>query len=641
MNIFLDFETYYDTKSKYGLRTLSTQDYITDDRFEVIGVSIAINNGAPQWFTGAEVAPALAAMPWDKTTVVAHNNAFDAAILAWRFRHHPNRLACTMSMATALGIRVVAGGSLDALAKAYKALGHDIPHKGNEVVKADGKALEDFTPRELAEYGEYCKTDTVICRKLYDLMAPQLTPGELYWHDTVLKMYTQPMFILNTPLLEKELVRVRDEKEKLLRTVTEEHGAVLMSNPKFAKLLVDHRVEPPMKVSKTTGKLTFAFSKVDSEFVALAEHDDPRVQALVLARLGTKSTIQESRLERLLQIAPRGPVPMSYLVGGAHTGRLSGGGERNNVQNMPSGRVAGQSKVMRQSIMAPPGMVAGAVDSSNVESRVLAWLANEGWKLRNFNAGIDPYLAAASRMYAQDLDELTAAHKAGDAEAKLRRQAGKSAELGLGYMAGPKGFATYCKDTMKLKVTDEWCAETVVRWRTANTGIVDLWRKADQVIKAMMRGERGVFGGPDGASLVYDGSRMLMGQRVPGVMLPDGYWLNYMNLRQEPDEERGTTIVYDQRKGKVMQKNYLYGGKMIENLCQGLAGAIIKYQAALVSMYYRPLMQTHDEIVVVAPEQDAETMKRTLEDLFAVAPSWFTGVSLKGEAGYAKNYGDC
>ena len=128
---------------------------------------------------------------------------------------------------------------------------------------------------------------------------------------------------------------------------------------------------------------------------------------------------------------------------------------------------------------------------------------------------------------------------------------------------------------------------------------------------------------------------------MPGVMLPDGYWLNYMNLRQEPDEERGTTIVYDQRKGKNLQRNYLYGGKLVENVCQGLAGAIIKYQAALVSTYYRPLMQTHDEIAVVVSERDAGTVKQTLEDLFAVAPAWFTGVALKGEAGYAKNYGDC
>ena len=126
----------------------------------------------------------------------------------------------------------------------------------------------------------------------------------------------------------------------------------LMSNPKFAELLRQCGVEPPTKISPTTGKETLALAKSDEEFKALAEHPDERVQALVAARLGNKSTLEETRTERFIAISKRGsmPVPLQYYA--AHTGRW-GGTDKINLQNLPS-RGENANK-LKKAIVAPPG----------------------------------------------------------------------------------------------------------------------------------------------------------------------------------------------------------------------------------------------------------------------------------------------
>ena len=119
-----------------------------------------------------------------------------------------------------------------------------------------------------------------------------------------------------------------------------------------------------MKVSPATGKETFAFAKTDEEFKALADHDNDKVQALVAARLGTKSTLEETRTQRFIDIAKRGtlPVPVRYYA--AHTGRW-GGDDKINMQNLPSRGVNG--KKLKRSIIAPEGHTVVEADSAQIE----------------------------------------------------------------------------------------------------------------------------------------------------------------------------------------------------------------------------------------------------------------------------------
>jgi DNA polymerase I-like protein with 3'-5' exonuclease and polymerase domains len=98
------------------------------------------------------------------------------------------------------------------------------------------------------------------------------------------------------------------------------------------------------------------------------------VQALVAARLGNKSTLEETRTQRFIDISKRGllPVPIRYYA--AHTGRW-GGDDKINLQNLPSR--GPNAKALKRSIIAPEGHMIVEADSAQIEARVLAWLAEQ------------------------------------------------------------------------------------------------------------------------------------------------------------------------------------------------------------------------------------------------------------------------
>jgi hypothetical protein len=249
------------------------------------------------------------------------------AILNWQFGYRPKKIADTLSMARAIhGTEV--GGSLGALVQHYQ-----LGEKGTEVVNALGKRRADFTDEELARYASYCINDVDLTYELFKCLAGDFPIPELELIDLTIRMFTEPVLKLDKTVLANHLVEIRSSKDMLLRNITE-NKEELMSNPKFAEILRKCGVEPPMKVSPTTGKDTYAFSKTDEEFKALLEHENVNVQAVVAARLGMRSTIEETRTERFIEIGQRGllPIPLRYYA--AHTGRW-GGDDKVNMQNLP------------------------------------------------------------------------------------------------------------------------------------------------------------------------------------------------------------------------------------------------------------------------------------------------------------------
>jgi DNA polymerase I-like protein with 3'-5' exonuclease and polymerase domains len=367
--ITLDFETYY--AQDYTLSKGTTEEYIRSPRFEVIGVAVKVNDGPTEWFSGTheETRAFLSRYDWANSFALAHNTMFDGAIMSWRFGIKPKVWLDTLCMARALhGVEV--GGSLKAVAERY-----GVGEKGNEVVNAKNKRLADFTREELSRYASYCVNDVDLTRDVFKIMVEKFPKQELKLIDLTLRMFIDPVLDLDTGLLETHLDKIKDWKDELL----EKSGTTkedLMSNPKFAELLKGLDVDPPMKISPTTGKETYAFAKTDEGFKALAEDEDVRVQALVAARLGNKSTLEETRTQRFIDISKRGllPVPIRYYA--AHTGRW-GGDDKINLQNLPSR--GPNAKALKRSIIAPEGQMIVEADSAQIEARVLAWLA-EQWR---------------------------------------------------------------------------------------------------------------------------------------------------------------------------------------------------------------------------------------------------------------------
>jgi hypothetical protein len=337
----IDFETFY--SRTYSLSKMTTEEYVRGDEFQVVGVSVQVDNGEPEWFSGSdeETLRFLQKFEFDKNLALAHNAMFDAAILTWHYGIKPKGWLDTLSMGRALhGTEV--GGSLKVLAEHY-----ELGVKGTEVENALGFRREDFSADHLARYGEYCRNDVALTYKLFSAMSHQFPSAELKLIDLTIRMFSEPVLQLDVQLLERHLREVKVAKASALGMYDRD---TLMSNPKFADVLRTFGVEPPMKISPATGRETYAFSKTDEDFKALLDHPMPHVAALVSARLGTKSTIEETRTERFIGISQRGslPVPLRYYA--AHTGRW-GGDDKLNLQNLP--RISS----LKYAIIPPDGYV--------------------------------------------------------------------------------------------------------------------------------------------------------------------------------------------------------------------------------------------------------------------------------------------
>ncbi|NBS70749.1 hypothetical protein EBT31_17825, partial [bacterium] len=208
--ITLDFETYYD--KDYSLSKMTTEEYVRDDRFEVIGVGVKVNNEETQWFSGTmqETKDWLLQFPWDQSAALAHNMMFDGAILGWRFGIHPMALFDTLAMA-----RAVDGTELpNSLAKLAERYG--LGAKGTEVLLALGKRRRDFLLDELAQYGRYCANDVELTYDLFNILVTSYKKPEMKLIDLTLRMYTQPALELDLPLLEQHLIDVVSRKEALI-----------------------------------------------------------------------------------------------------------------------------------------------------------------------------------------------------------------------------------------------------------------------------------------------------------------------------------------------------------------------------------------------------------------------------------------
>lgn len=606
MNIItIDFETYYDRQ--FSLSKITTEEYVRSPEFEVIGVAVKENDEKTTWFTGdyAGVSSFLATFDWANAAVLAHNSMFDAAILTWIYGIKPKAWLDTLSMARALHGSEV-GNSLAKLVQYY-----DLGQKGTEVVDALGMRREAFGKEQLDAYGGYCINDVELTYALFKKLAPSFNLSELQLISLTIKMFSEPVLELDRKMLLEHLEGVKQRKADLLVGAGVETRDDLMSNPKFAEMLRSLGVEPPTKISLTTGKETLALAKSDEEFKALAEHPDDRVQALVAARLGNKSTLEETRTERFLGIASRGkmPVPLQYYA--AHTGRW-GGADKLNLQNLPA-RGANAGK-LKNAIRAPKGYVLIDSDSSQIEARMLAWLSGQNDLVEAFRKGEDVYKIMASAIYAKDESDIT----------KEERFVGKTTILGAGYGMGAKKFGAQLK-TFGMEIEEGEASRIINVYRQTYPSITGLWTQGKHTVEAMAKNQNTPFG--NGCVEVHGDL---------GILLPNGLYQRYPNLRKIKAAD-GDQYVYDSRRGAVK----IYGGKLVENICQALARCIIGEQMLRIAKKYRPVLTVHDAVACIAPEGEVEEAMAYVEQCMRWTPDWAAGLPVNCEAGYGKTYGDC
>lgn len=661
MNIVtLDIESYYKS-GEFSLKGLSTQEYISSEQWQTIGVGVQWAPYAePFWATHAALDQVMATLrnQQDRTIIVAHNALFDASILAWHYGVRPAMVVDTLSMARSLGLQATVGGSLSKLADLARKAGLNIPVKGDEVVRADGKRLEDFTPAELAAYGRYCNDDVRICSALYQEFSKLIPFEELIWQSKVLKMYTEPMLSVNGDVVDAELLRVRQRRAAASQRLADALGfqdqaamlSIINSNQKFAETLTLFGAEVPMKLSDKTKKMTPALGIKDEGLLELLDHPEPLVRELVMARMGLKSSIEESRCIAMQWQAEFAQFPVPYKISGARTHRLGGGegadGEdgperamqrgKVNMQNLPSGRIKGQSKALRESVEAPEGYLLVSADSSQIEVRTIDYMAGDSYGIEEHRRGVCPYSSLAVQLYGEGTpDQIKRDAKAGMEPWAQRRQMSKSARLSLQFGSGAEGFRLYCKAN-GVTITTEDAEFYKTGFRRSKRTLVNFWDQCGRVLQAMHRGESGYFGGLDGRLFFFDGARHVMGEHIPGILLPDGVWTSYPQLRLV-EGRYGPTFVTTEMVGRKPNTLYWHGAKVAQNLTQALAFAVMKYYATKITE--RIVLNSHDEHVLCVKAEDAPRVAGELEALMKTAPPWVPGLPLDCEVHVGPNYG--
>jgi len=651
--LVVDFETRWD-RSDYTLSKMTTEEYIRDDKFKAFGIGWKeYGDDKSHWVTHENLPQWVESVDWSRTAVLAHNAQFDVAILSWVYGAHPIFIFDSLSMARALrGVEV--GNSLAKLAEYY-----ELPPKGQAVYSTDG--LEELPLNIEEELATYCLHDVFLCEAIFNNLNEEITggypKGELKLIDLTLKMFIDPVLELDKEMLNEAIIDERTKREAILAKVNVDETA-LASNDQFAQVLTSLGVSPPTKISKTTGKEAFAFAKTDALFQALLNSNNEDVSLICEARLKVKSTLERTRAQRFVDISERGtlPVPLNYY--GAHTGRWSASkGSGLNLQNLKRG------SFLRKSIQAPKGYTLVVCDLSQIEPRVLAYLADYQALLEIFASGQDAYAAFGAQMFG-----IAGLNKKDHADL---RQSAKSALLGCGYGMGwasfsaqlltgflgapptmyDKAFAKqlgvtgqdmqdfigWDKNLEKMRAIPHTCTEDELLIHCVSAKkIIDIYRSKAQPVVAFWQ-------------LCSDAilTCLSRGKEHPykcikfakeSIELPSGLSLRYPNLEGVADNKGRIQWQYggdDKNKPKK-----LYGGKIVENIVQAVARCVMTDGMLRIQKRYPCVLTVHDEVVVLVPETEAVEAETWVHAQMVADPKYMSGIPLDAETGCAKRYGE-
>ena len=465
--VALDFESFFSTKDGYTLTKMGPISYIRDSRFSAQLMSYIVTDASTMTYDRVRVAehdniPAvLAALKLDAPDVVtvAHNgNGFDFLILSEIYHVVPRIAIDTMCMERWTGVSRIQNESLKSMVKFFQC-----GEKVEGTVISDGRKWpEDFTPDERTAFIQYCRNDTEQCFLSFKAMLPFMTADALLFRSITAKMACNPVLRLDDDMLTAYLNELSDKVTKARNDINkmfmfksdEDFLKAIRSSASFVKMLELLGRKPPMKYSvaksetkrkklEAEGKTnlseedyavyTPALAKSDLDFVAMASDADERVALLVRTRLENNSSIQRSRAETFHALAKSGrPMPVMLNAFKAHTSRYTAGNsegssDKLNLQNL-SKRDPSQL-TLRKAVQAPEGMALVACDSSQIEARILAYVANETELVDAFRRGADPYADLAEKIFQIPSEKIHKGAKSGDKKLKAYRNVGKTGIL--------------------------------------------------------------------------------------------------------------------------------------------------------------------------------------------------------------------
>jgi DNA polymerase len=277
------------------------------------------------------------------------------------------------------------------------------------------------------------------------------------------------------------------------------------------------------------------------------------------------------------------------------------------------------SELIRTALIPEPGHRFIVADYSAIEARVIAWLADEEWRLMTFRNGGDIYCASASKMF-----HVPVVKHGVNGEL---RQKGKVAELALGYGGGPGAMLAFGAD--KLGMTDEEIADTVARWREESPNVVALWKTLERAAaRCVVRG-----------GTILTGVKNVAFQMEKGILwmkLPSGRRIAYFGAKYEEGTGQysgGRKVLSymgkDQKTGKWMRIE-TWGGKLVENLVQATARDCLRdAMLALTERGFDIRAHVHDEVIITEPIGGRSVQE--VCDIMGADLPWAEGLPLRAD----------
>lgn len=619
-------------------------------------------------------------------TVMAHNASFELAIwnnimvprYGWPSLK-PDQCRCTMAMAYSMALP----GSLEKAAAAVGIAEQKDLAGGRLMLQmarprgfgSDGKPVWWDEPAKLEKLYDYCRQDVRVERALEKRLLA-LSPFEQRLWTLDARINNRGVYVDRKAIVAAIAV-VEHEQERLAARLREVSlGAV--SQPSEVAALT--------RWIGTRGVDTSGLAKADVVDL-LAKPDLPEdVRAALVIRQEAAKTSTAKLRAMLSAISHDGRIKNILQYHGAATGRWAG--RRIQPQNMPRPKLEQQeieevlgflvtlptaaaiqriellygspmsviSDCLRGMITAAPGHDLIAADFSNIEGRVLAWLAGEEWKLQAFRdydtiighdakgkpirKGHDIYNLSYGRAFKRDPASVT----------KDERQVGKVMELALGFGGGVGAFQTMARG-YGVKIKDAEADVLKLRWREVHPRTVAFWydleRAAMEAVRApgtitQVRGIKYRMKGsflfcrlPSGRMLSYPYPR------ICEVTTPWGEAKEALTFKAQLDAtaRKKAKVVDDPTNQGDWIRISTYGGSLGENVTQAVARDVLAEALERVEAHgYPVVMHVHDEAVAEVKSDSEPHALHNFEVLMRQNPMWAPDLPIAVESWRGRRY---
>lgn len=279
------------------------------------------------------------------------------------------------------------------------------------------------------------------------------------------------------------------------------------------------------------------------------------------------------------------------------------------------------SQLIRTAFIAPQGHSFIVADFSAIEARVIAWLANEKWRLDVFNTHGKIYEASASQMFKVPIESVT--------KGSALRQRGKVAELALGFQGGKNALIKM--GALKEGLTESELPQLVAMWRNANKQIVRLWGVVeDAAIETVVSGQ---------PVQIMHGIRFSVEKNLLFIQLPSGRRLAYVRPKMKAGKFGNDSLTYEgmDQTTKQWTVQDTYGGKLVENIVQAIArDCLAVAMLRLDNAGFNIVMSVHDEVVI--EESDSHVRLGEVNEIMGVPIPWAKGLPLTADSYETKFY---